>query len=76
MAYNSENTSVSPQQSAPKNDQLKIVIGVLIAILLGTWGYLIWDKSRTSDSIEQLQTQYTNVDSARNEIQNEYDLLV
>lgn len=74
MAYNSENTSINPQQPAPKNDQLKIVIGVLIAILLGTWGYLIWDKSRTSDSIEQLQTQYTNVDSARNEIQNEYDV--
>lgn len=74
MAYNSENTSFSPQQPAPKNDQLKIVIGVLIAFLLGTWGYLIWDKNKTSDSIKQLQAQYSNVDSARNEIQNEYDV--
>lgn len=72
MSYNSE-TSSSLQNPAKKSDERKIIYGVLIAALLGTWGYIIWDKSKTNDSIMQLQTQYSNVDSARNQIQIEYN---
>ena len=72
MSYNSE-TSSSLQSPAKKSDERKIIYGVLIAALLGTWGYIIWDKSKTNDSIMQLQTQYSNVDSARNQIQIEYN---
>ena len=72
MSYNSETSS--PQQGpAKKTDERKIIYGVLIAALLGTWGYIIWDKTNTNESIMQLQTQYSNVDSARNQIQIEYN---
>ena len=56
-----------------KKDNRNIIYGVLIAALLGTWGYLIYDKNKSSDKIGQLQTSYTSVDSSRNEIQEQYN---
>lgn len=73
MSYNSEYSATNPEQLTPKRDDRKIIYGILIAALLGTWGYIIYDKSKTNESINQLQTQYSNVDSARNEIQAEYN---
>ncbi len=72
MSYNSEYSATNPQP-VPKRDDRKIIYGILIAALLGTWGYIIYDKSKTNESINQLQTQYSNVDSARNEVQAEYN---
>jgi hypothetical protein len=62
----------SPQQEPPK-DSRKLIYGLLIAALLGTWGYIVYDKSKSNEKITQLQTQYSNVDSARNEVQQEYN---
>lgn len=74
MAYNPEYSATDPQSPTPrKRDDRKIIYGVLIAALLGTWGYIIYDKSKSNEAINQLHTQYSNVDSARNEIQNEYN---
>jgi septal ring factor EnvC (AmiA/AmiB activator) len=73
MSYNSEYSATNPTPAPKKRDDRKIIYGVLIAALLATWGYIIYDKSKTNESITQLQTQYTNVDSARNEVQNEYN---
>src|SRR3954468_6941962 len=72
MSYNPENSATTSNR--PRNtDNRKIIYAVLIAALLGTWGYIIYDKSKSNESISQLQTQYSNVDSARNEIQNQYN---
>jgi len=73
MAYNSENSATNPSSAPRKKDDRKIIYGILIAALLATWGYIIYDKSKSNESIAQLQTQYTNVDSARNQIQTEYN---
>src|SRR5205085_4186011 len=73
MSYNSEYSASNPQQPVKKRDDRKIIYGILIAALLGTWGYIIYDKSKSNESITQLQSQYSNVDSARNEIQTEYN---
>ncbi len=71
MSYepNASNTNNAPQ----KKDNRNVIYGVLIAALLGTWGYLIYDKSKSSDKIDQLQTSYVSVDSSRNEIQEQYN---
>jgi len=71
MSYNPESSATNPQPR--KRDDRKIIYAVLIAALLGTWGYIIYDKSKSNESISQLQTQYSNVDSARNEVQNQYN---
>ena len=46
---------------------------MLIAALLGTWGYIIWDKSKTKEFTTQLQTQLTTSDSTKTAIQTEYN---
>jgi hypothetical protein len=70
MAYEQNDISGTPQ----KKDNRNIIYGVLIAALLGTWGYLIYDKSKSSEKITQLQTSYSTVDSSRNEVQEQFNL--
>ena len=48
-----------------------ILVGVLIAALLGTWGYLLWDKSKLKDRSQQLSMQLTTSDSSKNDLQRE-----
>ena len=45
---------------------------ILIVALLSTWAYIFYDKSQTKETIGQLETRITNVDSARNAIQQEF----
>ncbi len=72
MAY--EQSSATASNPQPRNnDNRKIIYGLLILLLLGTWGYIIWDKSKSNESITQLQSEYSNVDSSRNAIQQEYN---
>jgi myosin heavy subunit len=59
--------------STPKKDNRSIIYGLLIAALLGTWGYIIWDKSKTKEMTTQLQSQLSTTDSSKNAIQNEYN---
>jgi hypothetical protein len=42
-------------------------------LLLGTWGYIIYDKNQSTQKIDKLQTEYSNVDSARNAVQADYN---
>lgn len=70
------NPTVNPNRPAGNSsnkDNRKLIYGALIVLLLGTWGYIIYDKSKSKEEIAQLQTQFTNVDSARNSIQAEYN---
>jgi len=53
------------------NNMRNLLIGGLIAALLGTWGYIIWDKSKNKEEKEQLTTKIVNSDSAKNELQTE-----
>ncbi len=73
MSYSSyPSTSGQPSQS-PQKDNRKIIYGVLIAALLGTWAYIVYDKSKSKETITQLEQQYTSVDSARSQVESEYN---
>ncbi|HMO32137.1 MAG TPA: hypothetical protein PKE63_05835 [Lacibacter sp.] len=75
MTY-SNYPSATPQETpdpAPKKDNRNLVYGLLITALLGTWGYLIFDKSKTKEFTTQLQTQLTTSDSTKDAIQTEYN---
>lgn len=71
MAYTTDTTN--PQQAPKKRDDRMIIYGILILLLLGTWGYIIWDKSKTNETTTQLQNQITNVDSSKKEVEAEYN---
>ena len=48
----------SSQPPAPRNRGNKnLLIGILAAGLLGTWGYLLWDKNKTGEQVQLAQTQ-------------------
>lgn len=70
-ASNYPSTSGYPQP--PKKDNRGIIYGVLIAALLGTWGYIIYDKSKTKEVIQQKDVQYASLDSVRNQLTADYE---
>ena len=65
-----------PQQSKKviynrKFNRGAVLMGLLIAALVGTWAYFIWDKSKAKEERQQLITQITTNDSSKNELQRE-----
>ncbi len=74
MTY-SNYPSAGPQENpqSPKKDSRSLIYGLLIVALLGTWGYIIWDKSKSKELTNQLQAQLSTSDSSKNVLQNEYN---
>lgn len=75
MAENTFNSG-TPGPSGPerpKNNKNGIIYGVLIAALVGTWGYMFYDKSQSSKEIATKENQLDTLTSSRNELQSEYD---
>jgi DNA repair exonuclease SbcCD ATPase subunit len=66
-------SSMTPSSQTPQKDNRGLIYGILIAALLGTWGYIIYDKSRTKEEIEEKDMQYAALDSSKTAIQREYD---
>ncbi len=73
MSYSTNPSAVKQPSSNNPNDNRKIIIGVLAVALLATWAYLIYDKSKTSETLTQYQTQFTSADSSKNAVQQEYN---
>ncbi|HEV8080532.1 MAG TPA: hypothetical protein VGP43_07465 [Chitinophagaceae bacterium] len=59
--------------SPPKKNYQTILLGGLLIALLGTWGYIIWDKNKTNQKTQELTTQLTTSDSVKNELQSEFN---
>lgn len=73
MSYENFPESDSPMEEKPtkKNNAKNILTGVLIVALLGTWGYIIFDKKNNRVEKENLTAQIVSSDSAKNELQQE-----
>lgn len=57
-----------------KNNGIKnAVIGVLAAGILGMGGYMIYDKNKNSETIQQQQTQISKVTDEKSAIQTSFD---
>ena len=76
MAFENFPTTQStppPPPEPPKTDwRFFLTIGLVIA-LLGTWGYIIWDKSKVKETIQQKDTQYTAVVSEKDTLKSLLD---
>ncbi len=72
MSYTPTAGTGSPSRYPEQKDNRKLIYGILIAALVGTWGYIIYDKSKNKETVMLLETRITNVDSARNAIQQEF----
>jgi len=65
--------SIQPAVSQPQNKWHTYLTASLIIALLGTWGYIIWDKSRTKETIQQKDLVITNTSSQRDQLQKELE---
>ena len=74
MSY-SNYPSASPENQPPNQpkDNRKLIYGILIAALVGTWGYVLYDKSKTNDEKKTLTTQFQAADSTRSAVESEYN---
>ncbi len=74
MANTNYPTSESPRNNPPRNNNTKnILIGVLAAGLLGTWGYFLYDKNQSDEKIQLTQTQANTAMSSRDSVQLLYN---
>ncbi|HEX6914247.1 MAG TPA: hypothetical protein VF145_03350, partial [Chitinophagaceae bacterium] len=71
--YPSSAPEQQPAQPAQKNGRNKIVVIALAAALLVSIAYIIYNESKHTEVVAQMQAQFTNVDSARNELQNDFN---
>ncbi|HQV61879.1 MAG: hypothetical protein IPN39_03510 [Chitinophagaceae bacterium] len=71
---NYPSATTTPETQPNKNRNSKnLIIGLLAAGLLGTWGYLLWDKNKSGETISKQQAQIAVLDSAKTDIQMEFD---
>ncbi|MBL7731170.1 MAG: hypothetical protein JNM88_08340 [Chitinophagaceae bacterium] len=70
--YPSASTPPPSQPVKGKNNK-NIIIGVLAACLLGSWGYLLWDKNKSGQKIDNQQGQITSLTTEKTDLQRDFD---
>jgi hypothetical protein len=74
MMANTNYPSANPQNNPPRNSNTKnIAIGLLAAGLLGTWGYFLYDKNKSTEQIQITQAQANTAMSSRDSVQLIYN---
>jgi ABC-type transporter Mla subunit MlaD len=72
--YPSATSGPTTPASQPKNKNTKnLVIGLLAAGLLGTWGYLLYDKNKSEKTINDQQASITKVTDEKSELQANFN---
>lgn len=71
---NTNYPSATPQNQPPQNrGNRNLLIGILAAALLGTWGYLLWDKNNSGEKLQVAQTQSDSYMTQRDSLKMMYD---
>jgi len=75
MSYENFPESEKPTEKTvvKNNSGRNILTAILVIALLGTWGYIIFDKNKTRQKEQDLTSQIVNSDSSKNELQRELD---
>ena len=63
-----DNSYEVPEQK----DNRKLIYGFLLAALVGTWGYIFYDKSQHRQAVTTLETRISSLDSARAAVQQDF----
>jgi len=63
----------SIESREPRNNFKNVLIGILSAVILGMGAYLIVDKNKTGETIQQQKTQIATVTDQKSEIQKSFD---
>lgn len=65
-------TGPQPQRPAKSNNTKNLLIGLLAAGLLGTWGYLLWDKNKSGEELKKEQTSSVAYMTQRDSVRSMY----
>jgi peptidoglycan hydrolase CwlO-like protein len=72
--YPSATSGPATTPGQPKNKNTKnLVIGLLAVGLLGTWGYLLYDKNKAEKTINDQQASITKVTDEKSELQANFN---
>jgi peptidoglycan hydrolase CwlO-like protein len=71
--YPSTERNSEPVIMQPQNKWRNYLTAVLVIALLGTWSYIIWDKSRTKETIQKKDLVISNTSSQRDQLQKELE---
>ncbi|MGH2553208.1 MAG: hypothetical protein ACRDEB_05790 [Chitinophagaceae bacterium] len=70
--YPSASPTIRKPDTKSKNTK-NIIIGVLAAALLGSWGYLLYDKNKTERKDNDQVTQINKLTEDKNDLQESFD---
>lgn len=76
MAYENFPSAETPQQAPPppeKKNWRNLLTGGLLVALLGTWGYIIYDKNQVKEKDIAQDTQIAQTTTERDELRKELD---
>lgn len=65
--------ATSETQEQPKKNFKSVIIAILAVAILGTWGYLLVDKNKTADAIQQKDTQIAKITDEKSDIRKSFD---
>ncbi len=63
----------TPVVQPPQNKWRNYLTTILIIALLGTWAYIIWDKNKTKETIQQKDLVISNTSTQRDVLQKELE---
>lgn len=64
---------VSNNNTSSNKSMRTILTGALVVALLGTWGYIIYDKNKTKETVTQQENLIASTSSQRDELQKELE---
>jgi len=73
MANTNYPSSTTQPANTPNNNTRNVLIGILAAGLLGTWGYVLYDKNKTQETIQVKSAEVSNATTARDSVQSIYN---
>lgn len=74
MAYTDYPSTGSAPANGPQQpkDNRNLIYGVLSVLLLGSLGYIVYDKSKSNQQIQQQQAQITTTTNEKDSLDNEF----
>jgi chromosome segregation ATPase len=63
----------STETKKNRKDYRNVIIGALAVVLVGAGGYLIVDKNKSTETIQQQQTQIAKVTDEKSDVQQSFD---
>jgi hypothetical protein len=73
MSTTTNYPSATPQSQPPRKDYKNLVIGLLAAGFLGTWGYLLWNNNKQEQVQTQQQSTIAKVTDEKGQLQKNFD---